>query len=53
MFAGRGEIETAFVSAMKEQFFQAMDDDLNVSKGMGAIYNFIKKAIAIIKKRNN
>jgi len=26
---------TAYVSAMEEQFFAAMDDDLNVSKGMG------------------
>ena len=25
---------TAFVSAMEEQFFEAMDDDLNVSKAM-------------------
>ena len=32
----------AFVSTMTEQFFEAMDDDLNVSKGMGAIYKFIK-----------
>jgi len=31
----------AFVSAMTEQFFEAMDDDLNVSKGLGAIYKFI------------
>jgi cysteinyl-tRNA synthetase len=32
----------AFVSTMTERFFEAMDDDLNVSKGMGAIYKFIK-----------
>jgi cysteinyl-tRNA synthetase len=31
----------AFVSTMTEQFFEAMDDDLNVSKGLGAIYKFI------------
>ncbi len=31
----------AFISAMTEQFFEAMDDDLNVSKGLGAIYKFI------------
>lgn len=40
---------TAFVSLMKEQFFQAIDDDLNVAKGMGAIYNFIKKVNPIIQ----
>ncbi len=32
----------AFVSAMSEEFFAAMDDDLNVSKAMGAVYKFIK-----------
>jgi cysteinyl-tRNA synthetase len=32
----------AYVSAMTEQFFEAMDDDLNVSKALGAIYTFIK-----------
>ncbi len=40
---------TAFVSAMEEQFFEAMDDDLNVSKAMGAIYKFIKKANPILQ----
>jgi cysteinyl-tRNA synthetase len=38
----------AFVSAMTEQFFEAMDDDLNVSKAMGAIYKFIKTANPIL-----
>ncbi len=38
----------AFVSTMTEQFFEAMDDDLNVSKGMGAIYKFIKTANPIL-----
>lgn len=38
----------AFVSTMTEQFFEAMDDDLNVSKGMGAIYKFIKIANPIL-----
>ncbi|PHR24666.1 MAG: cysteine--tRNA ligase [Desulfotalea sp.] len=48
--SGRPHPEVAaFVSQMKEQFFQAMDDDLNVSKGMGAIYNFIKKVNPIIQ----
>ncbi len=37
-----------FVSAMEEQFFEALDDDLNVSKGMGAVYKFIKKTNPIL-----
>ncbi len=40
---------TAFVSTMEIQFFKAMDDDLNVSKGMGGIYNFIKKVNPILQ----
>jgi cysteinyl-tRNA synthetase len=40
---------TAFVSAMQEQFLEAMDDDLNVSKGMSAIYRFIKKMNPILQ----
>ena len=40
---------TAFVSAMEEQFFEAMDDDLNVSKGMGAIYHFIGKTHPVLQ----
>ena len=39
---------TAYVSAMEEGFFAAMDDDLNVSRGMGAIYKFIKKTNPIL-----
>lgn len=39
---------TAFVSAMEEQFFEALDDDLNVSKGMGAIYKFVKQTNPIL-----
>ncbi len=38
----------AFVSTMEEQFFAALDDDLNVSKGMGAVYRFIKKTNPIL-----
>jgi cysteinyl-tRNA synthetase len=48
--AGRPHPEVAsFVSAMKEQFFDAMDDDLNVSKGMGAVYNFIRKVNPVLQ----
>jgi cysteinyl-tRNA synthetase len=43
---------TVFVSAMEEQFFAAMDDDLNVSKGMGAIYNFLRKVYPILQVNN-
>jgi len=35
---------TNYVKTMEEQFFEAMDDDLNVSKAMGAIFKFIKKS---------
>ncbi|MBU0944474.1 MAG: cysteine--tRNA ligase, partial [Proteobacteria bacterium] len=46
---GRPHPEVAvFVSAMEEQFFEAMDDDLNVSKGMGAIYRFINRTNPIL-----
>jgi cysteinyl-tRNA synthetase len=40
---------TAYVSAMEEQFHKAMDDDLNVSLAMAAIYNFIKKTNPILQ----
>ncbi len=43
---------TAFVSAMEEQFFEAMDDDLNVSKAMGAIYNFIARTHPVLQVNN-
>jgi len=39
----------AYVSAMEEQFYKAMDDDLNVSKAMAAIYNFIKKTNPVLQ----
>lgn len=42
----------AFVSAMEEQFYEALDDDLNVSKAMAAIYNFIKRANPILQVNN-
>jgi len=42
----------AFVSTMTEQFSEAMDDDLNVSKGMGAIYKFIKTVNPILHVNN-
>lgn len=42
----------AFVSAMEEQFLAAMDDDLNVSQGLGAIYRFIRKLNPILQINN-
>ena len=39
----------AYVSAMEEQFFKAMDDDLNVSLALAAIYNFIKRTNPILQ----
>ncbi len=39
---------TAYVSAMEDHFFAAMDDDLNVSKAMSAIYRFIKQTNPIL-----
>ncbi|MFH1215054.1 MAG: cysteine--tRNA ligase [Pseudomonadota bacterium] len=38
----------AFVSDMEESFQAAMDDDMNVSKAIGAIFDFIKKVNPII-----
>ncbi len=43
---------TAFASAMKEQFFEALDDDLNISRGMGVVYNFIRKVNPILQVNN-
>jgi len=40
---------TAFVSTMEKHFSKAMDDDLNVSKGLSGIYNFIRKVNPILQ----
>lgn len=42
----------AFVSALEEQFYEALNDDLNVSKAMAAIFNFIKKTNPILQINN-
>ncbi len=42
----------SYVSAMEEQFFEAMDDDLNVSKAMAAIYIFINRTNPILLLNN-
>lgn len=47
---GRPHPEIAsYVTEMEEQFFTAMDDDLNVSRGLGAVYNFLKKANPVLQ----
>jgi cysteinyl-tRNA synthetase len=42
----------SFVSAMEEQFTEALNDDLNVSKAMAAIYNFVKRVNPILQVNN-
>ncbi len=42
----------SYVSAMEEQFHEALDDDLNVSKAMATIYNFIKRTNPILLVNN-
>ncbi len=37
-----------YLSLMEEGFFSAMDDDLNISKAMAAIFDFIKKTNPIL-----
>ncbi len=41
-----------FISAMNEQFVEAMDDDLNVSKAMAAVYKFIKIVSPVLNVNN-
>ncbi len=42
----------AYVSNMEEAFFEAMDDDLNVSKGLSAFNTFIKKMQPVLQVNN-
>lgn len=42
----------AYVTRMEEEFFEAMDDDLNVSKALGVIYKFIRKSNDILQIHN-
>ncbi len=42
----------AYVSSMEEEFFTAMDDDLNVSRAIGALYIFIKKMNPVLQASN-
>ena len=38
----------AYLSYMEKEFFAAMDDDINMSKGIGVIFDFIKKTNPIV-----
>jgi cysteinyl-tRNA synthetase len=42
----------AYLTEMEEAFFTALDDDLNVSKAFGAIFDFVKKVNPIINAGN-
>ncbi len=42
----------SYVSAMEEQFHEALNDDLNVSKAMASVYNFIKRTNPILLVNN-
>ncbi|MBW2328013.1 MAG: cysteine--tRNA ligase, partial [Deltaproteobacteria bacterium] len=39
---------TTYVSALESRFVTAMDDDLNISGAIGALFNFIKKTNPIL-----
>ncbi|MFC1523897.1 cysteine--tRNA ligase [Thermodesulfobacteriota bacterium] len=37
-----------YLTEMDERFFTAMDDDLNISKGLAAVFDFVKKVNPIL-----
>lgn len=39
---------TTYVSALESRFVTAMDDDLNISRAIGALFNFIKKTNPVL-----
>ncbi len=41
-----------YLTEMEEVFFAALDDDLNVSKAFGAIFDFVKKVNPIVNEGN-
>lgn len=41
-----------YVSTMEQQFNEAMDDDLNISAALAAVFNFIKKMNTVIAACN-
>jgi cysteinyl-tRNA synthetase len=42
----------AYLTRMEDVFFTALDDDLNVSKAFGAIFDFVKKVNPIVNAGN-
>ncbi len=40
----------SYLTEMEDDFQQAMDDDMNVSRGIGAIFDFIKKVNPILNE---
>ena len=42
----------AYLTRMEDGFFEALDDDLNVSKAFGAIFDFVKKVNPIVNEGN-
>jgi len=38
----------SYLSAMEDSFFAALDDDLNISKAMAALFDFVKKVNPIL-----
>ncbi|MBV5316850.1 MAG: cysteine--tRNA ligase [Desulfobulbaceae bacterium] len=43
---------TASLSELEKQFIDAMNDDLNISGAIGALFNFIKQTNPIVQSRN-
>ncbi|PIE58828.1 MAG: cysteine--tRNA ligase [Desulfobulbus propionicus] len=41
----------AYISALEQQFTEAMDDDLNISGALGALFLFIKKLNPVLQDR--
>lgn len=42
----------AYVTGMEEKFFEAMDDDLNVSKGLSSLMTFIRHMHPVLQVNN-
>ncbi len=40
----------SYLTDMEERFFAAMDDDMNISKALGAVFDFMKKANPVINE---
>jgi cysteinyl-tRNA synthetase len=40
----------SYLSEMEDGFFEALDDDLNISKAMAALFDFVKKTNPILNE---